>query len=151
LFDYKTLKKLRACIYLRNIALSSFHPEVVVASCWLPPSLVFFDKDLEFVKSVPVEGKVGAVYELWTKPIFLFNLIDKPLIGIVDTKTLDVRYIKLEKPIKDFSIDPLEKYIIGSSEGGIVIYDIESFKLVKRIESEGIPPPCIPLLLVLKG
>ncbi len=138
LFSGGELKRVKACVYLRNIALSS-DGETLVASCWLPPSFVFFDKDLNLIKVLPIEGRVSAVYELWNKPAFVFTLTDKPFIGMIDAKTLQTNMIEVETPLRDFAVDPLERYLIGSSEREIIVYDLESFRVVKRLKGEGIP------------
>lgn len=48
----------RAGIYLRNIEVS---PEYVIAACLLPPTLVFFDHDLNRRKTLPLDGDPSAV------------------------------------------------------------------------------------------
>ncbi len=134
--DSGDLKKIKACIYLRNIALSP-DGKILVASCWLPTSLVIFDGNLNFIKTLPIEGKISAVYELWTKHLFLFTIIDKPVLGMMD-KDLKVKYIDSEIPLREFAIDPLEKYLIGGTESELVIYNLQDMS-IKRIKSDGIP------------
>jgi len=130
-----TLKKVRACIYLRNIALSR-DGEVLVASCWLPPSLVFFSEDLRLLKVEKVEGRINAVYDF--KDGFILTLRDNPLVGFV-SKDFRIEYKKLDAPLEDFTIDPLERYLIGGTKEGLKVYRVESLEPVKVLKTSGLP------------
>jgi len=131
------IKKVRACIYLRNIALSS-DGKVLVASCWLPPSLVFFDKDLRLIQIKEVKGKINAVYELRNGEGFIFTFRDRPYVGLLD-KNEKITYKSLDTTLEDFTIDPLEEYLIGSTREGLRIYSLKDLKLVKELKALGLP------------
>ncbi len=132
------LKKVRACIYLRNIALS-FDEGLVVASCWLPPSLVLFDKDLNLLDIKRVEGKVNAVYELHTKKGFIFTFRERPYVGLLDVKNHKIIYKELDTTLEDFTLDPLEEYLIGTAKEGLRIYSLENLRLIKVLRTPGLP------------
>jgi mono/diheme cytochrome c family protein len=138
LYSYKdgTLKRVRACIYLRNIALSR-DDQVLAVSCWLPPSLVFFDGELQLKKVEKVEGRVNAIYEF--KDGFVFTFRDSPLMGLV-SKSLKIDYKRLDAKLEDFIIDPLEKYLIGSTKDSLRVYELgDNPKLVKEFKTAGLP------------
>lgn len=130
------IRRVRACIYLRNIALSS-DGEVLVASCWLPSSLVFLDKDLRLIEIKEMEGRVNAVYELRGGG-FVFTFKDRPYVGFLDKKA-EITYKRLDKSLEDFTIDPFEEYLIGSGREGIRIYSLKDLKLVKELKALGLP------------
>ncbi|MFN3813849.1 MAG: cytochrome D1 domain-containing protein [Aquificaceae bacterium] len=130
------LEKVRACIYLRNIALSE---NLLVASCWLPSSLVLFDKDLNLIQIKKVEGRINAVYELNTKKEFIFTFRDKPYVGFLREKDYQIVYKNLDTFLEDFTLDPLEEYLIGTSKEGLRIYSLKDLKLVKSLNIHGLP------------
>lgn len=132
------LRKVRACIYLRNIALSS-EGRYLAVSCWLPSALLLFDRDLNLLKRFEVEGRVNAIYELPSKGAFIFTFRDKPLVGFLNPANGSLEYRSIDAPLEDFTIDPLEEYLIGSSKDSLRIYSIESLKLVKEIRAGGLP------------
>ncbi|MFN7065746.1 MAG: cytochrome D1 domain-containing protein, partial [Aquificaceae bacterium] len=132
------LKKVRACIYLRNIALSS-DGEVLIASCWLPSSLVLFDKDLNLIDIKRVEGKINAVYELNKRGGFIFTFRDRPYVGFLDREGYEILYKNLDTTLEDFTLDPLEEYLIGTTRDGLRIYSLEDLRLVKTLKISGLP------------
>ena len=132
------LKKVRACIYLRNIALSS-DGEVLSASCWLPSSLVLFDKNLNLLEIKKVEGRINAIYELNIRDGFIFTFRDKPYVGFLDVKSRKINYKKLDTTLEDFTLDPFEEYLIGTTKGGLRIYTLEGLNPVKTLEISGLP------------
>ncbi|WP_200763982.1 cytochrome D1 domain-containing protein [Nitrosophilus alvini] len=133
--------KVRACVNLRNISLSR-DGKTIFATCLLPQSVVMLDSQtLKPLKMVNVDGKISALYELYSKDIAIFSFRDKPLFATVDTKTFDITYQKLDAPIEDFFIDPFEEYIIGTTRRGsrLGVYEIDSKKKVFEEKIEGMP------------
>ncbi|GAB4418054.1 MAG: dihydro-heme d1 dehydrogenase [Thermodesulfovibrionales bacterium] len=133
--------RVRACIYMRNIALSRGE-EYLMASCILPSSIVVLSPEtLRPLKVFPVDGKINALYELYSTDGAVFTLRDRPLIGILDTKTLNVKYLRIEQPLDGFFIDPFEEYVIGSSRGGkrLGVYSLRDGSKVFDAPLEGMP------------
>lgn len=132
------LKKVRACIYLRNIALSA-DGRYLAVSCWLPSALLLFDRDLNLLKRFEMEGRVNAIYELPSKGAFVFTFRDKPLVGFFNPLDTSLEYRSIDTPLEDFTIDPLEEYLIASSKDSLRIYSLDSLRLVKEIKAGGLP------------
>ena len=130
------LKRVRACIYLRNIA---FYDGLLVASCWVPSRLVVFDSQLNYIKSFELHGRINAVYELYSRNVFILTFKDKPLVSFLDRKNLNLTYQHIEEPLEDFIIDPLEEYLIGSTRSGLEIYSLNDLRLVKELKALDIP------------
>ncbi len=131
--------KVRACVYLRNIAVS---PEGnrIVASCVLPKSLVLFDTDLKPLKRIELKGRPGAVYELVKRSTFILTFRDKSLVAFLDPDG-NIIYKNIDEPLEDFFIDPFERYLIGSSrrDKKLVVYEIDTLKKVFEKEVAGLP------------
>ncbi len=133
--------KTRPCINLRNVSLSR-DGKSVVATCLLPKQMVVMNSDtLKPDKIIALDGKVSALYELYTKDEMIFTYRDKPLVGIVDSKNFDIKYKKIKEPIEDFFIDPFDKFLIATARGGKVlrVYEIEGMKEVFEHKMEGMP------------
>ncbi|SMC08599.1 Cytochrome c, mono-and diheme variants [Nitratiruptor tergarcus DSM 16512] len=133
--------KIRACVNLRNISLSR-DGKYLFATCLLPQMVVVFDRaNLVPVKTQKVQGKISALYELYSKDEAVFTLRNKPELYRVDTKTLEFKKFPLDKPIEDFFIDPFEEYIIGTTRHGkdLRVYEIDSLKEVFHAPMEGMP------------
>jgi mono/diheme cytochrome c family protein len=134
-------KRVRACVYLRGIAVSS-DGRFLIASCWLPSTLVVLSaQSLNPVRLLPVEGKISAVYELFTRDRAVFTFRDLPLIGSLDTKSLEVSYIEVGEPVRDFFVDPFERFIVGSfgKGGSLGVFDLTKAKKVFEYPLEGMP------------
>lgn len=137
----RRIAKVRPCINLRNVSLSR-DGKNVVTTCLLPEQMVILDsKTLEPTKLIKLDGKVSALYELYSKDEMIFTYRDKPLVGVVDSKTFDIKYTKIKEPIEDFFIDPFDKFLIATARHGKVLrmYDIESLKPVYEHAMEGMP------------
>ena len=133
--------KVRACVNLRNVSLSR-DAKYLFATCLLPQMVVVFDRaKLMPIKLYPVDGKISALYELYSKDEAIFTLRNKPLLYKVDTKTLDFKSFKLDKPIEDFFIDPFEEFIIGTTRHGkdLRVYNIDTLKEEFNASIEGMP------------
>lgn len=133
--------KVRACVYLRSIAVSR-DGRLLIASCWLPSSLVVLNAEsLKPVRLLPVEGKISAVYELFTRDRVVFTFRDLPLIGSLDTKTLEVSYTEVGKPVTDFFVDPFDRFIVGSFGKGrsLAVFDLLKGKKVFEYPLDGMP------------
>lgn len=134
-------KTIRACITLRNITTSN-DDHYLVASCLLPQALVVFNQtDLKVKKMIPLEGKISGIYTLINENKALFTFRDQNVLGYFDFKTLKVTYKKIALPIEDFFIDPLDKFLVGSSKNGekFVVYDLEKDKVVFEEDISGMP------------
>jgi len=83
--------RVRPCVNLRNIALSQDNKHLVVAS-WLPRALIILDAaTLSPVNTIPVDGKISAIYNLHSRNEIVFTLRDKPLFGILNTEDFSLR------------------------------------------------------------
>ena len=62
-------------------------------------------------------------------------------IAYFDFKTLSLSHKKLPEPIEDFFIDPLDKFIVGSSRGGekISVIDLSNQKVTFEYSISGMP------------
>lgn len=132
------LERIRACIYLRNIALSP-DGNILVAGCWIPSQLVLFDRDLNLIGTLRIEGRINAVYELYGERAFILTFRDKPIVGFLDYRDLSLVYKRIDSPLEDFIIDPLEEYLIGSTKDGLKVYSLSELKPIKEIKAVGIP------------
>ena len=133
--------KIRACINLRNLSLSRDGKHLFV-SCLLPQQVVVFNSDdFNIEKIKPLNGKISALYDLYTKDEMIFTLRDKPKVGFVDTKTLKFSYKDIDEPIEDFFIDPFDKFLIATARRGKVlrVYDIDTLKKVYEHPMQGMP------------
>ncbi|MBT9584825.1 c-type cytochrome [bacterium] len=133
--------RVRSSIFLRNLALSHDGQRLLAAS-WLPSALVVLESEsLEPLKVIPVEGKISAIYELDSRQEAIFTFRDRPALGILDTHSLEVRYQTLEEPLEDFFVDPLERYLVGTSRKGtrLVALDLTTLQRVFEHSIEGLP------------
>ncbi len=137
----RRVAKIRPCINLRNLSLSR-DGKNVLATCLLPEQMVVINSTtLSPKKVIKLDGKVSALYEFYSKDEMIFTYRDKPLVGIVDSKTFEVKYTKIKEPIEDFFIDPFDKFLIATARGGKVlrVYDIKNLKPVFEHKMEGMP------------
>jgi mono/diheme cytochrome c family protein len=133
--------KVRACVNLRNIALTHDGKHLVVAS-WLPAALIILDAEtLKPVQTIPVEGKISAIYNLFTRKEAVFTLRDKPVLGVLDTTDFSLEWKPLEFPVEDFFIGPFEQVIVGTARRGTVLgaYDLNTMEPVFSSPVEGFP------------
>ncbi|WP_295102105.1 cytochrome D1 domain-containing protein [uncultured Candidatus Kuenenia sp.] len=138
--------RIRVCVNLRNISLSRDGSRLF-AACILPEAIVAIDVESikkgsdPVLKVIPVKGKINAIYELHSRDEAIFTFRDKPLIGIINTKSLSIDYIKIMNPFDDFFIDPLDSYVIGSSRNGklLQVYSIEDRKQIFEYPIESMP------------
>lgn len=133
--------KIRPCINLRNVSLTR-DGKYAIATCLLPEQMVVMDtKTLSPQKVIALDGKVSALYELYSKDEMIFTYRDKPVVGKVDSKTFNIDYTKIKEPIEDFFIDPFDKYLIATARRGKVlrVYDIDTLKPVFEHAMEGMP------------
>ncbi len=130
--DAKFKRKIRPCIYLRNIDVSA-DGKYVLASCWLPESIVILDKiSLKPVKVLKLDGKISAIYSLYKKSQAVFTFRDKQGIYILNLKDFNIKSFPTKSPITGFFIDPFDRYIIGSSkkEKKLQVYSLKDGNLV---------------------
>ncbi len=132
LAEGRLVNQVRACVYLRNIAVSQDNRRLF-ATCRLPQNLVVLDAaSLDVERILPLQGRISALYDLYTRDQALFTYRDRPLLGILDTRSLDIDYIELDAPFEDFFIDPFEHFIIGTSRHGkrLEVFDLAKRKIV---------------------
>jgi len=137
----RRVAKIRPCINLRNLSLSR-DGKNVVATCLLPKQMVIMDSTtLLPTKLIKLDGKVSALYKFYSKDEMIFTFRNKPLVGIVNSKTFDIKYTKIKEPIEDFFIDPFDKFLIATTRDGKVlrVYDIKNLKPVFEHKMEGMP------------
>ncbi|MBF0319203.1 MAG: c-type cytochrome [Nitrospirae bacterium] len=133
--------KARACVNLRNIAVSR-DGKYIVAACLIPQNLAILDSTtFKPVKTIDLQGRVSAIYELNTRDQAIFTISDRPQIGILNTKSLEVESLDIENPYEDFFIEPIERYVIGSSrkKNLVSVYDLQAKKIVFRHSTESMP------------
>ncbi|MRJ02932.1 MAG: cytochrome C [Epsilonproteobacteria bacterium] len=133
--------RVRTCINLRNISLSR-EGRYLFATCLLPEMVVVLERStLEPVKLFPVQGKISALYELYSRDEALFTLRNRPLLYKINTRSLEVEEYQLKRPIEDFFIDPFEEYIIGTSRKGrsLNVYELNSLKEIFQAQISGMP------------
>ena len=145
-YDFYTKKlayKVRACRYLRNISLSE-GGKYVLAACWLPESIVVLNaKSLKPVKVIALKHRISVIYGLFRNNKAVFSFMHKPVIGILNTDTLNVNYYKIPVPFQDFFVDPLDEYAVGGSfKGGrLYVFSLKKKRIVYSHYSYGIPHP----------
>ena len=133
--------KSRACINLRNISLDR-KGKYLFATCLFPRSLVIYNaKDMSLIDTKKLDGKVSALYELYTQDKAIFTYRDKPIVGFIDTNSLKITTRKIDEPIEDYFIDPFDKYLIATSRRGKVlrVYEISTLKRVYEHKMRGMP------------
>lgn len=133
--------KIRACINLRNISLSR-DGKKIFATCLMPQAVVIFDSlTLKPLKKIDLDGKISALYELYSKDEAIFTFRDKSNLVKIDTNSLELKYFDLKEPIEDFFIDPFEEFIIGTTRNGkrLSVYDIDRLQKVFEAKIEGMP------------
>lgn len=133
--------KIRACINLRNISLSR-DGKKIFATCLMPQAVVIFDSlTLKPLKKIDLDGKISALYELYSKDEAIFTFRDKSNLVKIDTNSLELKHFDLKEPIEDFFIDPFEEFIIGTTRNGkrLSVYDIDRLQKVFEAKIEGMP------------
>ncbi len=141
LTEERYVGKVRPCVNLRNISLSN-DGKHVLAACLIPQNIFILDTaTLKPVKTIENVGKISAIYEQYSSDKAIFTTKDKPQIGLLDTATFNVEYIKTEVSFEDFFIDPLERYIVGSSreKSLLVVLDLKTKKTVFEHKIESMP------------
>jgi mono/diheme cytochrome c family protein len=137
----RRVAKERMCVYLRNVSLAR-DGKTGYATCLLPEQLVIFDtRDLKPLQVKPLEGKVSALYDLYTEDRMVFTYRDQPKVGFVDTKTGEISYQPIKEPIEDFFIDPFDRYLIATARRGKVlrVYDLHTLRVVFEHAMTGMP------------
>lgn len=131
----------RSCVSLRNITISNDN-KYLISACLLPQQIVVMNvSDLLVKKIIPIQGKISGIYSLIEENKAIFTYRDKAEIGVFNFDNLKIKYNKLAIPIEDFFIDPLDKFLIGSSRNGerMSVVDLENFKELKSFEITGMP------------
>ncbi|MBF0237623.1 MAG: c-type cytochrome [SAR324 cluster bacterium] len=126
----------------RNIAISPDNQWVVAANL-LPQNLVFLDKNLKLVKTLPLEGKPAAIYHLHHRPAFLVAFTDLPNLLLITYNQTEIQTesIPLPEPFQDLSLIPEKPWILASLREGnrVNLYDLEQRKILGEIKTEGLP------------
>lgn len=133
--------KIRACISLRNITVTNDN-KYLIASCLYPQQMVVLNQeDLKVKKIIRLDGKVSGIYTLNNENKGVFTFRDSARIGYFDFNKLSISYKKLNETIEDFFIDPLDRFIIGTSRNGeyVSVVDLSNQKTVFEKASSGMP------------
>lgn len=133
--------KVRACISLRNITVSNDN-KYLIASCLYPQQMVVLNQqDMKVKKIIKLDGKVSGIYTLNNENKGVFTFRDSARIGYFDFNKLSISYKKLNETIEDFFIDPLDRFIIGTSRNGeyVSVVDLSNQKTVFEKASSGMP------------
>jgi len=141
LADWREVGRVRAGINMRNMAVSGGGKVLAVANT-LPENIVFINTTtLEPVKIIDVGAKIGAVYTLKSKEVFVISFRNKPEVWFLEWNSFIISKFAVDQPFSDFFIEPGERYLIGTSREGnhLSVLDLESRKVVKTIEGEGMP------------
>ncbi|NPB06413.1 MAG: c-type cytochrome [Aquificae bacterium] len=134
----KPLYKVRACVYLRNVALTPDEEKLAV-SCVLPKALVLLDKDLRFLEFIPLKGRPSAVYELTRRNALALAFRDLPAVAVY--RDGELKYYPTSSPLEDYFIDPFEAYLVGTSrkEKRLVVFSLDRKKEVFTEKIESMP------------
>jgi mono/diheme cytochrome c family protein len=127
--------KVRACVYLRNIALQG---DRLAVACVLPRAVVITDRDLRPLKLVKLEGRPSALYPFGDG--FILGFRDLPRVAFLSPEG-EISYKDVEHPLQDFFIDPFEGYLVGSSRetGEITVYSLPNLKKVASRRTGSMP------------
>ncbi len=134
-------RRIRACVYLRNIALLR-GGKYVVAACWLPRALVILRADtLAPVRFLPLRGMVSAIYTLSAQKQAIFTMQDRAEMGFLDAKDWSLRLVPLRIALSDFFLDPSRRYLVGSSHKiqRLFVYDLHTHSFVFDAPISGMP------------
>ncbi len=152
-YGKKLSYKIRACRYLRNISLSE-GGRYVLAACRLPESIVVLSsKNLKPVKIIPLKHRISAIYGLFGNNEAVFSFMHKPVIGILNTDTLKASYYKTPIPFRDFFVDPLGEYAVGTffKNAGLNVFDFKTHKIVYSHKPEDVHHPAEAAFWFHKG
>lgn len=141
LTEWREVGRLRAGINTRNMAVSSDGKILAVANT-LPENIVLINTEtLEPTRIINLEGKVGAIYTLKSKEVFVISFRDRPEVWFLEWNSLIISKFQVDQPFSDFFIEPGERFLIGTSREGkhLSILDLESRKITKCLEGEGMP------------
>lgn len=153
-YDLKNLKeilRIRVGINSRNIAISGDGKYLAITNL-LPQNIVFIDTETMQLNSViSSDARVGAIYTLKGKGLFVAAMRDKPEIWLIDYKPVPagfkqgnnfaIKKLFPDQPFSDFFIEPMERYLIGAARnsGHLTVFDIYENKVVKSLEIKGMP------------
>ncbi|MBI5893450.1 MAG: c-type cytochrome [Deltaproteobacteria bacterium] len=144
-YDLKNLKeisRLRVGINSRNIAISGDGKYLAITNL-MPQNIVFINtSNMEPSFIVDANDRVGAIYTLKEKGLFVAAMRDKPEIWLVDYKnSFEIKKLFSDQAFSDFFIEPAERYLIGAARnsGHLTVFDIYENKVVKSLEIKGMP------------
>jgi hypothetical protein len=141
LTKWRETGRIRAGINTRNMAVSTDGKVLAVANT-LPENLVLINTEtLEPVKIIDVQAKIGAVYTLKSKEVFVISFRNRMEVWFLEWNSFIISKFTVDQPFSDFFIEPGERFLIGTSREGnhLSILDLESRKVVKTMEGEGMP------------
>ncbi|MDH5719415.1 MAG: nitrite reductase [Spirochaetia bacterium] len=139
--DWKDAGRIRAGVNMRNIAISP-DGSLLAAANSLPENIVIIDsKTLDPIKVIEAKGKPSAVYSLKNGEAFIVCFRNNKELWFINYSDLSIEKITVDQPFSDFFIGPDERYFIGAARNAkhISIFDIQSKKIVKSIETKGMP------------
>ena len=160
--NFKETARIRVGINSRNLAVSDDGRYIAVANL-LPQNMVFIDTERMMpLLIVDTEARVGAVYTLKKKGVFVAALREKPEVWLIDYKgnnptappfikggtnggfsddNFKIKKLIIAQPFSDFFIEPSERYLVGAARSGehLTVFDIEEGKNIKDIPISGMP------------
>ena len=106
LTEWREVGRLRAGINTRNIAVSTDGKVLAVANT-LPENIVLINTEtLEPTRNISLEGKVGAIYTLKSKEVFVISFRDRPEVWFLEWNSLIISKFQVDQPFSDFFIEP---------------------------------------------
>ncbi|HEX6268392.1 MAG TPA: cytochrome D1 domain-containing protein, partial [Burkholderiales bacterium] len=164
LWNLKTVAEVRAGINTRNAAVSGDGRYAMVAN-YLPHTLVVFDSELNFVKTIAAPSRISAVYDAGPRRSFVAALKDVPEVweisydpkaepiaaGLVhDYKLkegsfvpgfLNPRRTRLDEVLDDFFFTPDYAMLVGTQRDGrrghVVHLDVR--RVIATLDLPGLP------------
>ncbi|MBI5683201.1 MAG: c-type cytochrome [Deltaproteobacteria bacterium] len=140
--NLKEVARIRAGINSRNLAVSNDGRLIAVANL-LPQNMVFIDAEkMEPVFMVDVDTRIGAIYTLKERGLFVAALREKPEVWLIDyNNNFNTEKIMIDQPFSDFFIEPTEQYLIGAARNGehLTVFDMKERKVIKNFEISGMP------------
>ncbi len=133
---------LKAGINSRSIAVS-YDDQIVAVANYLPSNIVFLNSaSLKPVHKIELPGKAGGFYSAPSLKGFILSFREIPELWIIRPgDTYNIEKILLPAPFEDFSMSPVNSYILGTKRGGdrLYIYDYKLKRVAAELPTSGMP------------